>query len=402
MPSYVYTAKNVSAQTVSGRIDAQNQDEALETINQQGLVPVSIEEENAQGLLLSKIRERRIKPRELYLFTKQLSGLTRSGVALLKSLEVISSQTRNTYFAKILVDIALGVKTGRSFSSCLGDYPSVFSALYIAMVRVGEEMGHMREVLSEMAEYQKRQEEISSRVRGAMIYPAVMLTVGTAAVVFILTFVMPKIAAIFAGANEHLPWPTQVVMAVSQFLQTVWLPALAGGALLAVFFNRWRLTAAGKAVVGQWLLLAPVVRDLVMKADLARFARTMHLLLDSGLTLVRAIEVAAATIDNPQLRGDIFMCCESLSGGENLGSCLKKSKFFPELFVQSLSVAEEGGQLEDALLDIAETCEADVNEAIKTVTTLLEPIMILVVGSVVGFIIFAMLLPIFSMDIMAG
>ncbi len=401
MPSYTYKAKNSSAQTVSGRLNAQNQDEALEVIYNQGLVPVSIEEETAGGVRVSSIREKRVKSRELYLFTKQLSGLVKSGVALLKGLEVISGQTQNPYFAKAIGEIAIGVKTGRSFSVCLADYPSIFSPLYVAMVRVGEEMGHLREVLMDMAEFQKRQEEISSRVRGALVYPVVMVAVGGATVCFILTFVMPKIAAIFTGTGQALPWPTLAVMAASHFLLTFWAPVIAAAAVSVVLIQRWRKSPVGMITIGYWLLHLPFVNDLVVKTDIARFARTTHLLLNSGLTLVRAIEVAAPTVDNPQLRADIFVCAEGLSAGESLGNCLRRSSYFPEVFTQVLTVAEESGALEEALKDIAESCEADVNESVKAVMTLLEPLMMLAVGLAVGFIVFAMLMPIFSMDLMA-
>lgn len=401
MSSYVYKAKNPAAQTVTGRIQASNQEEALETIYNQGLVPVSIEEETSQGRLVSQIRATKVKSKDLFLFTKQLSGLIKSGVALLKALEVICRHTRDPYLAKVLSDIASGVKAGRSFSGALGDYPMVFSPLYVNMVRVGEEMGHLREVLADLAEFQKRQEELSSKVRSALVYPMVMMGVGAVTVVFILTFVMPKISAIFTSTGQQLPWPTVFVMTISRFLQTSWLPiAVAAGAVTLVF-GRWKASAAGQAVTGRILLSVPFVRDLILKADLARLCRTMYLLLDSGLTLVRSIDVAAPTVHNPQLRTDIFQCAEGLNAGENLGSCLKRSTLVPEVFVQVLTIAEESGALNDALKDIAESCEADVNEAVKTMTTLLEPLMILIVGLVVGFIVFAMLMPIFSMDLMA-
>ena len=401
MPSYIYKAKNISAQTITGHLSAQNQDEAFDVLYQQGLVPVSIEEETEGGVLVSDIREAHVKSKEVYLFTKQLSGLIRSGVALLKGLEVIASQTKNVYFAKVIGDVAAAVKAGRSLSAALSDIPAIFSPLYISMIRVGEEMGQLREVLADIADYQKRQEEMSSKVAGALVYPLVMLCVGTATVFFILTFVMPKIAAIFVGTGEKLPWPTVFIMAISQFLKVFWIPIVMAVAVMVVTFNRWRASPSGTIIIGYWLLRMPFIRDLVVKADMARFARTTYLLLNSGLTLVRAIEVAAATIHNPQLKADIFVCVECLNAGENLGGCLKRSAFFPEVFTQILTVAEESGALDDALKDIAESCEADVNESVKTMMTLLEPLMILAVGLVVGFIVFAMLLPIFSMDIMA-
>ncbi len=362
MSSYVYKAKNPSAQTVTGRIQASNQDEALENIYNQGLVPVSIEEETSQGRLVSQIRTTRVKSKDLFMFTKQLSGLIKSGVALLKAMEVICRHTRDPYLAKILGDIAASVKAGRSFSGALGDYPMVFSPLYVNMVRVGEEMGHLREVLADLAEFQKRQEEMASKVRAALVYPVIMLAVGAVTVFFILTFVMPKISAIFTSTGQQLPWPTLFVMSISRFLQTFWVPVAVAGGVLAIVFSRWRTSAAGQTVIGGILLKVPLLRDLILKADLARLGRTMYLLLDSGLTLVRAIDVAAPTVHNPQLRADIFQCAEGLNAGENLGSCLKRSTLVPEVFVQVLTIAEESGALNDSLKDIAESCEADVNE----------------------------------------
>jgi type II secretory pathway component PulF len=401
MPSYIYKAKNNSAQTVSGRLNAQNQDEAVDVIYRQGLVPVSVEEETGQGVLVSDIKESRVKPKTLFLFTKQLAGLIKSGVTLLKSLEVIAAQTKNVYFGKVLTDIADGVKSGRTLSSCLSDYPSIFPGLYIALIRAGEEMGNLKAVLADIAEFLKRQDEMSSKVRGALVYPLVMLCVGAATVFFILIFVMPKISAIFANTGAKLPLPTEVVMSLSRFLKHYWPFVLVFIGASTVFINRWRKSLPGQITIGRWLLRTPFINELVIKADLARFARTTHLLLESGLTLVKAMEIAAPTIHNPQLRADIFICAEGLNAGESLGATLSKSSYFPEVFTQVLAVAEEGGGLEESLKDIAESCENDVNEAVRSMMTLMEPLMILAVGLVVGFIVFAMLLPIFSMDIMA-
>lgn len=401
MPSFVYKAKNNTAQTVSGHIQAQNQDEALEVIYNQGLVPVSIEEENAHGVLVSQIQTRKVKNKELYLFTKQLAGLVKSSVSLLKGLEVIAGQNHNAYFSKVVGDIAIGVKTGRSLSACLSDYPAIFSGVYVSMIRAGEEMGNLRDVLVDLAAFHKRQEELASKVSTAMVYPAVMFAVGLSTIIFILTFVLPKITTIFADAHEQLPAPTMLVMAISQTLRMFWLPALGGGAISVILFNRWRQSNVGKIMIGQALLKSPIISDLVLKINLSRFCRTVYLLLHSGLPLLRSIEIATQTMSNPQLKMDMLVCAQALNGGENFSRSLRRCIHVPVLFVETLSVAEEGGHLKDAFLDIADSCEADVGESIKAMTALLEPMMILMVGAVVGFIIFAMLLPIFSMDIMA-
>ncbi|MDE2027353.1 MAG: type II secretion system F family protein [Candidatus Omnitrophica bacterium] len=401
MPSYIYKAKKDAVNAITGQISAQTQEDALEFINQLGLIPVSIEESNAQGVLFRNIREVRIRGQELYLFSKQLASLLKSGLTLLKALEILSQQCKNVYFARVISEIAIGVKSGRAFSACLADYPAIFMPLFVAQVSAGEEMGKLRQMLNSVADFLKAQDEFSTKVRNACVYPAFMLVVGVSTVIFILSFVMPKLAVIFMQAGQALPWPTRVVMAVSHFFKFYGLWALAAMALGIAAFNRWRKTALGSIAVGQFLLNIPYVRDFVLKVDLARFTRTLSLLLESGLTIIRSIEMAIPTMHNPQLKADLRMSIQGLTGGEGLGHALSRSGLIPPLMVQLVTVGEESGSLQDALKDIAEGYESEISETTKLITTVLEPVMIVVVGGVVGFIVFAMLLPIFSMDIMA-
>lgn len=401
MPSYIYKAKKDAVNAITGQISAQNEEDALEIIHQLGLIPVSIEESNAEGVLFSDIREVRIKDKELYLFSKQLANLLKSGVTLLKALEVLSEQTKSVYFSRVLSEVSIGVKSGRSFSDCLADYPSIFMPLFVAMVRAGEEMGKLRQMLNSVADFLKAQEEFSSKVRSAMVYPIFMLVIGVATVIFILTFVMPKMSLIFTDAGQTLPWPTMVVMSISHFFRTYGTGAFFGLAIVLLALNRWRSTLHGSILIGQFLLNLPLVRGFILKVDLARFTRTMSLLLESGLSIIRSIEMAVPTMQNPQLKMDLLLCAQGLAAGENLGNCLAKSKLIPSMMVQLVTVGEESGNLQESLKDIAESYEADINETTKMITTVLEPILILAVGGVVGFIVFAMLLPIFSMDLMA-
>jgi len=256
-------------------------------------------------------------------------------------------------------------------------------------------------MLNSVADFLKAQEEFSSKVRSAMVYPIFMLVIGISTVIFILTFVMPKMSAIFIDAGQSLPWPTRVVMNISHFFQAYGMGAIIVAAVGLLLFNRWRVSSQGSIVIGRFLLNLPWIRPLVLKVDLARFTRTMSLLLESGLSIIHSIEMAIPTMHNPQLRMDLLICVQGLTGGENLGQSLAKSSLIPPMMVQLITVGEESGSLYESLRDIAESYEADINETTKLITTVLEPAMILVVGAVVGFIVFAMLLPIFSMDIMA-
>jgi type II secretory pathway component PulF len=401
MPSYLYKAKKDAANAISGQIDARNEEDALEIIHQLGLIPVSIQESNAQGVLFSDIREVKVKGNELYLFSKQLANLLKSGLTLLKALEVLARQTKSVYFSKVLDDVSIGVKSGRSFSACLSDYPAIFSPLFVAMVRAGEEMGSLRQMLSSIADFLHAQEEFSSKVRSAMVYPVFMLGIGILTVIFILTFVMPKMSVIFTDAGQALPLPTKIVMGVSHFFKSYGIAVVLLGVLGILAFRRFQATPQGAILTGRFLLNLPCVRDLVLKVDLARFTRTMSLLSASGLTIMRSIEMAVPTVHNPQLKMDLLFSLKDLAAGESLGVCLAKSNLIPPMMVQLITVGEESGNLQESLRDIAESYEADINETTKLITTVLEPVMILVVGAVVGLIVFAMLLPIFSMDLMA-
>ena len=292
-----------------------------------GLIPVSIEESNAEGVLFSNIREAKIGTKELYLFSKQLSTLLKSGVTLLKGLEVLAQQTKSIYFSKVLDDISFGVKSGKSFSACLEDYPVIFSSLFVAMVRAGEEMGKLRQMLNSVADYLKAQGEFASKVRSAMVYPVFMLFVGVSTVIFILTFVMPKLSVIFTDAGQSLPLPTRFVMGISHSLRSYGVGGVILAAMAYFAFRKFQTTTRGSIIIGQFLLNLPIIRGIVLKVDLARFTRTMSLLLEGGLTIIRSIEVAIPTMHNPQLKMDLLVCNQNLSARENLGTSLAKIKF---------------------------------------------------------------------------
>ncbi len=402
MPVFVYKAKKENAETVAGDIIARDSDEAVELLTRRNLIPVSVEERSsASGGLLRDLKVSRIGLKQMYVFTRQLVALLKSGVALLQALDVLGRQTKHAYFSRVLVEVAASIRNGRSFSDSLSDHPAVFSSLYVAMARAGEESGRLRELLANMTVYFKKQDEISSRIRAALAYPAFMLGVGILTVFFILTFVMPRVAVLFSGINTPLPWPTVFIMGLSRGVVKSW-PFLAGfvvvGAIAARTFDQAVWLRRG---VGQSLALIPFVRELALKVDSERFARTLGLLLQSGIPILKALEVAIPTLSIEDLKSSLLLVQQRVAGGAGFGDALKEVSALPEMFAQLISVGEESGELADTLMDIADTYEQDIGEVSKTLTTLLEPLMILLVGAIVGFIVFAMLLPIFQMDILA-
>ena len=269
------------------------------------------------------------------------------------------------------------------------------------MVCVGEEGGNLKEILVRLAEYQKGQQEIISKVRTALAYPLLMLVVGIATVVFILTFVMPKITGLFANMSEKLPAVTQFLIDVSIFIRTGWLWILLFMVIVGALVRQWGISPKGKLWLSQFQLTLPLYGQFILKAELARFARALELLMRSGISVLKGIRVAVPILNNEILKKELLKTLSDVEGGGSLGQSFGKSKLIPMMMTNIVSVGEESGSLETTLHDLADTYEEETNETIKTLTTLLEPAMILFIGAIVGTIVMGMLLPIFQIDILA-
>ena len=400
MPVFIYKAKQDNAQTISGEVTARDADEAIDLVSQLGLLPVSVEEKGvvSAGVLSAH----RIKPRLVYAFTRQLVSLLRSGVPLLHSLEVLHHQTKDSFFAVVLHDMIVNLRNGRAFSACLQDHPQAFPDIYVALVRAGEESGRLKELLTSLTVYHRKQDEISQKIRGALTYPAFMLVVGLGTVLFILSFVMPKISVLFEGMHTELPWPTKLIMGLSHAVHVGW-PVL----IVLVFFLALASRFMSQAPlmrrrIKSFCMALPVIKDFAIKTDMERFSRTLGLLLDSGIPILKALEISVPTLEYEPLRHELAVCQERVAGGASFGECLRESSNIPDIVAQLIMVGEETGALAGSLHDIADTYDQEIGEATKAATTLLEPLLILVVGLVVGFIVFAMLMPVFQMDMFAA
>jgi len=403
MPIYQYKAKMKNAETVLGRVDAQTREEAVEQINEMGLTPVLVEEGGAGSQMVSGElrRPQKVLSKEVYTFSRQLANLIKSGIPILRTLELISSQIKNPYFRSVIERIYTEVKDGRSFSECLADYPLIFSNFYVTMVKAGEESGNLKGTITDVANYLHEQEQIMSKVRSAVAYPIFMAIFGLGTVSFILISVMPKITTIFENFDQALPLPTQIVMGLSDFMIHYWVWVLIGIFVLIGLIKQWDRTKEGRIYKSQVALALPLFGDFFLKVELARFCRTLQMLLKSGISIVRAIQLSIPVVGNEIIAGELRKCQEDLLGGRSLGQSLKDARYVPSMLGDLISVGEESGSLSSSLNDIADTYEQDTNEFIKLMTTLLEPVMILAVGGVIGLIVIAMLLPIFQLDVFA-
>ena len=401
MPIFRYRGKRKTGEVVIGNVQARSRDEAIELVSQQGVLPMVMDEHLPGPSAKRANPNRRASFQEIYVFTRQLSQLTKTGVPILRALEVIAQQTSSGAFSKILDGMRQGIRDGKSFSECLADHPKEFPPLYVAMVRVGEEGGNLREILLTIAEYQKRQHELMLKVRTAFSYPVFMAIVGFLTVIFILTFVMPKISRLFIDLGQQLPWVTRVLMATSHVLVQKWFFVVPAAALIISSAARWAQSKHGRAFLEAAVLRLPWAGPLILKAEFARFCRTLEMLTANGITLVRGIQIAIPTLDNQLVRQDLSKLKEGIEAGDSLSKSLQSCALVPPMMVHLIGVGEESGLLTETLHDIADTYEEEAAEAIKSFTAVLEPAMILLVGSIVGFIVIAMLLPIFSMDALA-
>jgi len=411
MPLFKYKAKKGPTQVVDGSIEAESREEAVEKVIQRGLTPIGVEAdrrepEGEEGPTEEEAavenRRFRVSSRAITVFSRQLASLLKAGVPILKAINIIQEQSDNPDLAYILTKVRSAVKEGSTLSGILSKFPRVFSQLYIAMVRSGENSGALPEVLLRISDYRIKQEEMVSRFRMALAYPALMAFVGVGTVIFMLTFVIPRLTGIFTSIGKELPLPTQILIGVSQGLKEWWVWIIVGIIAFSVVMKLQSNTRAGRLSMSVFALHAPLLGNFVLKSELARFSRTLEMLIKNGIPILRAIDSAVPVLENEVIKNKLMSSYKDLEQGGSFGQSLKDSRLFPLFMTNLIIVGEESGQLEDALGEVADIYERETDETMKVMSSLLEPLMILVMGLIVGFMVISMLLPIFQIHMIAG
>ena len=402
MPTYTYKAKKDPQHTIEGTLEASSENEAIEKINQLGLIPVHVQLQDAPSLprIATSTLYARVRPREITVFSRQLSSLLRSGVPILRALNIILEQSESKSLQEVLRNIYAAVKEGITFSQALTRYPKVFPALFIALIRTGEDSGALADALLRIADYRRKQEEMFARFRMAMAYPLLMAVVGCGTVVFMLTFVMPRLMKMYLSMEQALPLPTRVLISVSQALRVNWLWIMVFIAVAIALIRQQSRTKAGKLSLSIFKINIPLFGKFILKAELARFCRTLELLMKSGIPILKAIDISIPVLDNEIIKRQLAQSYKELEQGGSFGKSLKSTAIFPLFMANLISVGEESGKLNDALGEVANSYERDTDETIQVMSSLLEPLMILGMGLIVGFIVMAMLLPIFEINMM--
>ncbi len=406
MPIYEYQAINLKGKTVSDIIDADSVAAARQKLRAANIYPVSIKEVYEKGEkrqsrlteLLTRPFSARIRLSELAMMTRQLSTLLGAGFPLVSAIYTLIPQASSRSFKRILSQIKDSIEEGSSFAEALSMYPDVFSDIYVNMVKSGESSGTLELVLQRLADISERQQAFSGRIRTALAYPILMFFIGLVVLFVLMTYIVPSITAIFADMGQTLPAPTRFLIASSAFLKAWWWMLLICFIFLAAAFQRFKKTDYGKYKLDKLLLKLPGIGMLVRKAAAGRFARTLGTLLENGVSLLTALRIVKNVVGNQRVAEIIQYAADEVEKGNSLARALGSSDIFPHISIQMVQVGEQSGELESLLSKVADIYETEVENTILSITTLLEPAIILVMGVVVGFIVLSICLPIFEMN----
>jgi general secretion pathway protein F len=403
MPVYSYAGLDPNGKSVSGIIDAESPRAARSKLRRTGVFPTNVAEtkeaESAPRASRS-IRSffERVGSQELSVTTRQLSTLVSAGLPLVDCLTALIDQVDSERLKSMLSQTRERVNEGSSLADALAEHPRVFSELYVNMVRAGEASGALDVVLLRLAEYTESTARLRSKLRAALTYPAIMVVVGSGILFFLLSYVVPKITRIFVESKQVLPLPTRVLIATSGMLSSWWPVLLLLLAAAALGFRYYVRTPTGRYNYDRWVLRSPVFGKLLQKIAVARFSRTLSTLLKSGIGLLPSLDIVKNIVDNRVLYEATEDARDAIREGQSIAPPLKKSGIFPPLMIHMIAVGEKSGQLEEMLFKTAETYEGEVDTSISTLTTLLEPVMIVFMGGVVTFIVLSILVPIFQMS----
>jgi len=411
MPVFDYRALNAAGKTVSGIIDAASLAAARDLLRGQHLFPTRIEGTTGrqQGRSIATWRDwlARVSSDELNIVTRQLSTLLGAGLPLVASLDALLKQAANPILRKALAQIKDAVNEGSSLLQALSPHPKIFSKIYLSMVRAGEASGALDVVLDRLAAFGEHQEVLKSRFKSAMVYPIFMALIGSLVLFSLITFVVPNITKMFAELQQALPWPTVLLIGVSDFLREFWLPLLIGIAACGVGLSRYLSTERGARFWDTISLRLPLVGTMQRLLAMARFSRTLASLLRSGVPLLTSLTIVRNIVNNRLIAEAIDTAITEVEHGKALSVALApvsgngnrgSTPLFPPMIVQMMAVGEQSGMMEDMLDKVADVYERDINAKLAAMTAMIEPLMILAMGLVVGFIVIAILLPIFEMN----
>jgi type IV pilus assembly protein PilC len=395
MPVFEYTARNYKGEIVRDKLDAANKDDVVAQLRRRRLQVVRVDEAKTTA---PKLRlGGGIRTRDIVILTRQFATMINAGLPLVQALDILAQQTENKALADVTRSVVYDVESGHTLADALRQHPKAFSDLYVNMVAAGEAGGILDTILLRLAQFLEKNDAIIRKVKGAMVYPAVIVAVAVTAIAVLLIFVIPTFQTMFASVNLELPLPTRIVIGASSLLQHYWWAIIGGIALFVFGVYRYYKTESGRLQIDTLLLKVPVLGDLIRKSAVSRFTRTLGTLISSGVSILEGLEITARTAGNMVVHNAVMESRASIAGGETIAAPLQKSRVFPPMVISMIAVGEQTGGLDEMLSKIADFYDEEVDAAVSALLSLMEPIMIVVLGVVVGGMVVAMYLPIFDM-----
>jgi type II secretory pathway component PulF len=400
--TFRYTALTQKGNQVQGEITAETREMAFELLRQMGHYPLEVhlvtDKKPKQKFGLQK----RISYQDLTLLSRQLANLFKGGLPLIRCLEALIEHTENKFLISVLREIVEDVRSGSAFHEALSKHGDFFPPLYVALIKAGESAGRLHLILDWLADYMERQQERLSQVKASLAYPTVLVCFGSIAVFLLITFMVPRFQAIYAEFGQALPLPTTVLMSISRFSVKWWWLFIAVAFSLFSLFKYVGSTENGRLFIDGLKLRLPIYSRLALKMAVVRFCRALATLLRGGVPILEALEIAKDAIGNEVLAREIMRVRRRVREGEKIAEHLRSCNLFPPLLIHMLAVGEEIGDLPSALATVSDTLDVEIDASLKTLVGLVEPAIILLIGAIVAFVIFAMVLPIFQMNLMAG
>ncbi len=398
--TFVWKGRSPKGEILAGEYQAADKSEVSEYLRKRRIIITSIRRKSREFSF--SFRRAGVKVRDMCVFTRQFSTMVNAGLPLVQCLDILGRQTEKPHFKSVIQQVMMDVEGGSTLAEGLQKHPRVYSDLYTNMVAAGESGGILDTILSRLAVYLEKADALQRKVKGAMTYPSIVLFVAVGASVFMLLFVIPVFAKMFSDFGGTLPTPTRIVMGISEFLQAYWW-ALVAGIVGAVFgFKRYRATAGGRLLTDRLFLRVPILGDVLRKSSVARFTRTLGTLVGSGVPILQGLEITAKTAGNVVIQRAIEATQTSISQGDTISEPLRRSEVFPPMVVQMIGIGEQTGALDEMLAKIADFYDDEVDAAVEALTAAIEPLMIVIMGVLVGGMLIAMYLPMFQMANVVG
>jgi type IV pilus assembly protein PilC len=396
MPVFEYTARNLKGDLEKGQVDLPGRDDVIAHLRKNRLVVVNVRQA-PKAVSFGSYFKPGVKTRDVVVFTRQFATMINAGLPLVQALDILAQQTENKMLADVTRQVVYDVESGQTLADALRKHPKAFTDLYVNMVAAGEAGGILDTILLRLAEFLEKNDAIIRKVKGAMVYPVVIMSVAVIAIAVLLIFVIPTFQTMFASVQLELPLPTRFVIGMSRLLTSYWWVLLGVIGLGAFALNRYYKTTGGRLQIDSIMLRLPVLGDVLRKSAVSRFTRTLGTLISSGVSILDGLEITARTAGNMVIHNAVMESRHSIAGGDTIAAPLQRSKVFPPMVISMIAVGEQTGGLDEMLSKIADFYDEEVDASVSTLLSLMEPVMIVVLGVIVGGMVVAMYLPIFDM-----